>query len=191
MAIAVGLVAREQREEKPLGAVRTGGQLGERVVVAAPITLALLLVGGASAALLSHQFAPAEHTTEVHVALTLPPDPYSVPAVTTLVNESQLTRRELRVTLDTEAALLLSDQTLQHAGTHPTGISLTAPPHTQILLVTVQAPGAEESREQALSVVHAYLEARQAYVAERRTDLLTRLREDLREVLPATRPVRS
>ena len=184
VAIAVGLVAREQRDLRPLGAVRTGRQVAERAARAAPLTLVLLVAGGAAGAFLSQPSAAPAWSTRVHVALTLPPDPYSVPAVSALVDEQALERRELRVTLDTEAALLLSEETIARSGTRPDGVSLTAQPNTQILLVTVRAGAPETSRTEALAVVEAYLEARQAYVTERRADLLTKLRSDLRQVLP-------
>ncbi len=197
VAIAVGLVAREQRGSRPLGALRTGRQLRERLRTAAPATVALVALGAAGAAVAAHPAAPRDQATRVHVALTLPPDPYSVPAVTDLVESRTLPRRELRMTLDTEAALLLSERTLSNAaatlGTQDPGVTvpllrdsigLAAEPHTQILLVTARAGSAAASRARALAVVDSYLATRRSYVSERRNDLLARLRQDLRRVLP-------
>lgn len=184
VAIAIGLVAREQRGDRQPGPARTTAQVRERVRSVAPHTLTGLLLGGVVGAVLTTPASAAAWNTRVHVALTLPPDPYSVPAVSALVDEQSLERRELRITLDTEAALLLSERTLESAGVRPLGINLTAQPNTQILLVTVRAADAEESQREALAVVESYLAARQDYVADRRADLLSRLREDLRQLLP-------
>ncbi len=195
--LAIGLVWREQREQTTTGAGWTVAQLMERARRGAPVAMVLASLGlgvGWWSGVVGDR---PEQRTEVRLALTTPVDPYSPTVIGDLVERGDADRRDLRITIDTEAALLLSEQTLAEAVTltddprhTPTPqdlrdtISLRAEPLTQILVLTVRAPDAQESHDRALAVAAAYLTARQDWVEHRRGDLLARLHDDLRRVLP-------
>lgn len=205
--IAIGLVWREQRENGRSPTAWTTPQLGERIRGGAPLALALAVLGAGLGMASTLQETTRTWTTEVRLVLTSPPDPYSPAVIGDVLGEAELNRRDLRITIDTEAAILLSEETLRNAvgelaaddaeqpadaGTKAAitaqqlrdGVRLSAEPNTQILVLAVTGPSPDESRRRGVAIAKTYLTARQKYVDERRTDLLTRLNQDLRKVLP-------
>ncbi|MFS3128107.1 hypothetical protein ACLM5J_06855 [Nocardioides sp. Bht2] len=198
--IAIALVWREQRELRPRANAWTTPQLAERIRRGAPLALALAILGAGVGLASTFQQETRTWTTEVRLVLTSPPDPYSPAVIGDVLGDTELNRRDIRITIDTEAAILLSEETLANAvqelqSSDPSaatvtpaqlrdGVRLSAEPNTQILVLDVTAPSAEQSRLRGLAIANTYLTARQKYVDERRTDLLTRLNQDLRKVLP-------
>ncbi|CAM3363167.1 hypothetical protein NODU109028_13640 [Nocardioides dubius] len=215
--VAIALVWREQRENGLTA--WTGPQLGERLRRGAPLALVLALLGAGAGMASTMQETTRTWTTEVRLVLTSPPDPYSPAVIGDVLGEAEVNRRDLRITIDTEAAILLSEETLRNAAAELAadeaapdeakaagkkrkraaaaaasspittqelrdGVRLSAEPNTQILVLAVSGPSAEQSRARGVAIAKTYLSARQKYVDERRTDLLTRLNQDLRKVLP-------
>ena len=96
-------------------------------------------------------------------------------------------------TIDTEANLVVSDASLRRAvdtddgerlATVRRSISITAPPNTNILDITVRAATADEATRQAAAVASSYIETRRDYLIDRRREALTALDEALAELDP-------
>ena len=95
------------------------------------------------------------------------------------------------MTIDTEAALLVSRQTLSRVlgSTDPAvldelreRIRVTAVPSTDVLVLEVRAPSGAESREEAKRIADSYLLTRRAYLSNRRDQALLMLRQELTEL---------
>lgn len=93
-------------------------------------------------------------------------------------------------TIDTEAALLLSQRSLlrasQRTGTAPpllrAAIRVSAPPRSQVLDLSVTAPTASEAATRARAVSRSYLRERRRFLEARRADSVASLRQALREL---------
>ena len=96
------------------------------------------------------------------------------------------------MTIDTEAALLVSRQSLSRVvgSTDPAAldelrkrIRVTAVPNTEVLILEVRADERRPaSQEEAESVAESYLLTRRAYLSNRRDQALLMLREELAEL---------
>jgi hypothetical protein len=93
-------------------------------------------------------------------------------------------------TVDTEAALLLSQHALRRAsartGTTPRGlreaIRVTAPPSSQVLDLSLEAASPRVAATRARAVSRCYLLERRRYLEARRADLVASLRAALRDL---------
>lgn len=200
--VALALVWREQRETGRETRAWTTPQLAERMRRGAPVALGLTVLGagaGLTSTLVDHTSSWA---TQVRVVLTSPPDPYSPAVLGGVLGYGTRTARSTDITIDTEAALLLSEQTLDNAlarihaapdagpdtGVTPAelrdGVRISAEPNSHILVLDVTGPSPTAANERGSSIATTYLAARQEYVDERRTDVLARLNQDLRNVVP-------
>ncbi|WP_181310265.1 hypothetical protein [Nocardioides campestrisoli] len=189
LMLAIGLVARERREQEGSGPPRllsTGSRLLGEVRRGLPVLVVGTVVGGLvglSAALLA---PPPDHVSRVFMAIT----PAPVYLDIEVEDEEEETDRRARqeITVDTEAALLMSEETLRAAarsvdstpGDLRDGLVVTAQPNSSVLVMHVLWPDPGEIPGLADAVSGSYLEARAEYLDQRRQDLLAQLREQLR-----------
>ncbi|MEO9326132.1 hypothetical protein ABFT23_21760 [Nocardioides sp. C4-1] len=184
--IAVGLVARQQRP-----AHEPARRPARR---RATVALALLLpaavgVGGGLVV------ARAERTTDFasRVSVLITPAPVYLDTGTTADGrrlDGAAPPRE--ITVDTEAALLTSQAALTRASRASgstteqlrAGVTVTAPPSSQVLDVTVRSATSSSSQRAATAVADAYLDVRREYLENRRDETLRGLREQLRSIAP-------
>ncbi len=184
--IAIGLLAREQWASAGAGSKSYLEPALARLRAAWPLLLATTLLGamlgGAVAAL-----APVQHSTRTSILLTPAPVYLSTDDRDTGSDSDAISE----ITIDTEAALLVSRQSLSRVvgSTDPAvldelreRIRVTAVPSTDVLVLEVRAPSAAESREQAQSVADSYLLTRRAYLSNRRDQALLMLRQELTEL---------
>ena len=184
--IAIGLLAREQWASAGPGSTSYLEPALARLRAAWPLLLATTLLGallgGAVAAL-----APVQHSTRTSILLTPAPVYLSTDDRDTGSDSDAISE----VTIDTEAALLVSRQSLSRVvgSTDPAvldelreRIRVTAVPSTDVLVLEVRAPTAAQSREQAESVADSYLLTRRAYLSNRRDQALLMLRQELTEL---------
>jgi hypothetical protein len=87
------------------------------------------------------------------------------------------------ITIDTEAALVLSDATLERVALRPedvgdlrSKVSVTAVPNTQVLVLDVRDQSPAEAERLVQQVSAAYLDVRGDYLLDRRTQVLGQLR---------------
>ena len=179
--VAIGLVAREQRP------ARTPTR---RPPLPAPVAVALvtvpLLLGLAAGVLVAGADHPARYTSRISVLIT--PAPVYLDTGPALDDAETSPAVPRAVTVDTEAALLTSYDALAAASRSSgttvadlrAGITVTAPPSSQILDVAVQADTPAAARAAARAVAAAYLDVRRAYLTQRLDDTLTALHDQLR-----------
>ena len=188
--IAIGLLAREQWASARAGSTSYLEPALARLRAAWPLLLATTLLGamlgGAVAAL-----APVQHSTRSSILLTPAPVYLSTDDRDTGSDSDAISE----VTIDTEAALLVSRQSLSRVvgSTEPAvldelreRIRVTAVPSTDVLVLEVRAPTAAQSREEAESVADSYLLTRRAYLSNRRDQALLMLRQELTELAGPT-----
>ncbi len=183
----IGLAWRERQHR--LGDTTAGlgnhtlEQVLRRVRRGAPAILAATLVGGVLG-LLTTVSLPTSYDAKADVLLA--PTPRYL-ATTGQSNTDN-------ITIDTEAALVFSQETLERlpAASHPQGydelrdrIQVTAPPNTSILTISVRGASPEQARTTVQSLVAAYLDSRSDYLEQRRQQVLGSLQRDL-EQLDAT-----
>ena len=186
--IAIGAVAREQ-----LG---TGSRRSPQLSVPAlsrvrywwPLLLAFTLVGALGGAAVASR-APTYHATKVSILLAQPPVYLSAPD--TADEESTVGD----VTIDTEAALAVSRQSLSRVIGSRDPVKLdelrkrvrvTATPNTTVLTLQVRNRDAAKSQAEAEALARSYLVTRRIYLANRRDQALALLREQLAELRPGT-----
>lgn len=151
----------------------------------APLMVLGLALGGLVGTALAHT-QPTTYASRVHVLLH-PSPVYLHPDVD--VGSLQPS------TIDTEAAFVLSTRTLNKVldqvggGSEESlrsGIQVTAPTSTDILVLTVQDTDPQRSEDLALHLADAYLEVRGETLAQRRDQLEQALREQLLAVMRPT-----
>ena len=187
LMIAIGLVARDRHEAVGAGPPRTlttGARLGREVSRAVPVVAVGMTVGaliGLGLTLLSPR---PPYAASVYMALT--PAPVYLKVDSTV--EGVASRRPKDITTDTEAALLMSEATLRPAaesvGSTPTvlrdSLTITGEPNTDVLVLNLSWPRADEMTGLSDAVIESYFAARRDYLERRREDLLGQLREQLR-----------
>jgi hypothetical protein len=190
--LAIGAVAREQLA----AGVRRSPQLMRpalrRLGAWWPVLLALTLVGAVVGAAAASQ-APVQQATRVSILLEQPPVYLS--ALEAGQGNAVVEDDDDVVTIDTEAALLLSRQSLARVvGSKDASeleelrerIRVTAPPNTNVLTFEVRNRDAQESQVEARALARSYLLTRRAFLQDRRDQALELLREQLAELRPGT-----
>jgi hypothetical protein len=191
LMLAIGLVAREQRGQEGRGlprALTTGARLVAELRRGLPVLLACTTLGavlGLTFALLAP--APA-HVSKIFMAIT--PAPVYLDAEVDPEDDAELARQTetKEITVDTEAALLMSEATLEAAATvvdtSPSklreGLSVTAEPSSSVLVLHLTWPVAEQVEDLVPAITESYFQARRDYLDQRRADLVATLREQLR-----------
>lgn len=192
--IAVGLAARDRRLSpvSPIERLRLAARSPARGLRSG---LPVLLVLGATGAVLgatvpSVQASPA-YSSSVSILITPAPvylDP--VPDPTADPTDTAVAPRP--ITIDTEAALLLSDRSIARAS-RETGIpadelrrsiSISAPPNSLILDLTLRTPRADTAESGVSAVARSYLAERARFLAHRRESLINQLHDKLQSLDP-------
>ncbi len=182
--VTLGLLAREQRATARAGSTQFLEPALARLRAAWPLLLATTLVGAMLGAVVAAR-EPVQHATRSSILLT-PPPVYLTTGERTGVSAS-----DSDVTIDTEAALLVSRQTLSRVvgSTDPAAldnlrkrIRVTAVPNTQVLILEVRADSGATSQEEADRIAESYLLTRRAYLSNRRDQALLVLRQQLAEL---------
>lgn len=191
--VAIGLVWREQRAA---GAVPTWtrGQLSARSRRwLAPVAVAVLL-----GAVAGWQFTPDRtrtgHVSEAWIALT-PVPVYLSAGLGTLGPETDEIAAARDITIDTEAALLRSEGTLQRVGAGGSesttqlreSLTVSAVPLTDLLVVRLRTDRRDDAAPRVEDVARSYLATRESYLERRRETAITDLRTVIDE-LPAPAP---
>ena len=183
---AVGLVAREQL----VTARQRSSQLMEPALARLrawwPILAALMLLGALAGMALAATRPPI-YATRVSILLAEPP----VYLDTTRRAATEDAPLPGDVTIDTEAALVISRQSLTRVvGSGETArldelrrrVHITAAPNTTVLTIEVRGRDAASSRKQAVALARSYLLTRRAYLSNRRDQTLAILREQLAQL---------
>lgn len=190
--IAIALVWREQAITGPRDGTTTD-QVVARIKRGAPVTVALAVVGASAGWAWSNQTIP--RTFESSVAMVITPAPVYLAAGADGVDGQRIDGAGgalSEVTLDTEAALLLSEASLDRAS-HATGvpaselrpaITLVAEPNTRVLVVTAEQGTPDGAEAAAAAVGDSYLAVRQEHLEQRRAHLVAQLYEELRRLAP-------
>jgi hypothetical protein len=190
--IAIGAVAREQL----LTGARRSPQLMQpalrRLRTRWPVLVVLMLVGAAVGAGIASR-APTYQATRVSILLEQPP--VYVSALTAAEGTPPVEDDDDVVTVDTEAALLTSRQSLARVlgSRDPEAleelrqrIRITAPPNTSVLTFEVRNRDPETSQAEAKALARSYLLTRRAFLQGRRDQALKLLREQLADLRPTT-----
>jgi hypothetical protein len=145
----------------------------------------MLLGGLAGMALAASR--PPNHATRVSILLAEPP----VYLDTTRQATTEDAPLPGDVTIDTEAALVISRQSLSRVvGSGNTArldelrrrVRITAAPNTIVLTIEVRDRDATTSRQQAVALARSYLVTRREYLSNRRNQTLAILREQLAQL---------
>lgn len=190
--IAVGLAARDRRLStvSPLERLRLASRSPVRGLrTALPILVALGATGAAIGATLPAVQASPGFSSTVSILIAPAPvylDPVTDPAVDP-TDPGVIPRP---ITIDTEAALLLSDRSIERASRETSipadelrrSVSISAPPNSLILVLTLRAPTAATSETGVYAVARSYLEERSAFLAHRRESLINQLRDELQRL---------
>lgn len=189
--VAVGLATRERPPPAAHLARwlrRRGGLRGAALLVAA--TSAAGSVLGASVAVAAH-----EPSSRTRVLVLVTPSP--VYLATGPTREAVSTGDESpprEITVDTEAALVLSQRALG-AASAATGlpvpvlrdaVKVTAAPSSQVLELAVRLPSATDTRAGGTALAEAYLTERERFLVQRRRDLADGLRRELAALDPVS-----
>jgi capsular polysaccharide biosynthesis protein len=184
--LAIGSVSREQSRVSRGVRPHFGlGQLTERLRAAVGLFVVLALAGAAVGIAATLQ-RPQTH--EAGISILLSPYP------TSLGEQDTVEQAEQQTTVDTEAAILLSESVLSSAvarsGYSSTedlraALRVTAPTSTTVLRVTLRASSPEEAARTIHEVGKSFLAVREVYLSQRREQVLTSLR-DKQRLLQAT-----
>lgn len=186
--VAVGLVFRDERlaPERAERVHGTVAELAARVRSSSPTLLGLVVAGAAlGAAVASAESARYSRTTWIELA----PTPVAIDHdLARLGTGNPVVARVRSITLDTESALLRSPTVLAEAarvtGRSPDAINrattVLAVPNSRVLEVSVRAASARLAIRDSDALVDAYLEARAAWLAGRRSGLATAVETELR-----------
>jgi hypothetical protein len=149
--------------------------LAARRPIAALVAIGALLGVGLGAA------APRQFSAEGRVLLA--------PSPTYLVTGPALDQSPQEITIDTEAALVISEGTLRRVSSWPYDtsslrerITVTAEPNTSVMVLTVRDTSVERSQKLVEELATAYLGVRRQYFLQRRSQVLADLRNRLREL---------
>ena len=181
--LVVGLVAREQRGTSGEASVKFLDNERARLRRGLPVLLTLALLGAVVGAGVAMR-EPVQYATRVSILLTASP--------VTLGVSADETARERdnpdEVTIDTEAALLVSQESLARVvGSTDASdldelrdrVRVTALPSTEVLILEVHESSAAGSQDVAGRLAKSYLETREGYLSDRRDQMLKMLRQQL------------
>jgi hypothetical protein len=187
--VAIGLLAREQRAVTGAASTSYLEPALARLRASLPFLLVMMLLGATLGGVVA-ALQPVQHSTRLSILLT--------PSPIYLSTEEQQEEAEAdgsetagEVTIDTEAALLVSRQSLSRvAGSNDIDtldelrqrIRVTAVPSTQVLVLEVRDTDAARSQQQAESVAESYLLTRRAYLSNRRDQALMMVNRQLTEL---------
>ena len=148
---------------------------GARRPIAVLITCGALLGVGLAAA------APRAFNAQARVLLG--------PSPSYLVTGLALDQSPQEITIDTEAALVVSDGTLRRASSWPYDtdslrerVTVTAEPNTRVMVLTVRDLSGERAKTLVEELARAYLDVRRQYLLQRRSQVLADLRNRFREL---------
>ena len=208
--IAIGLVAREQavaHERDSAARAEMGGGAGggpagtgrwTRVrALGVPNLLVLVLTPAAVGGLVGAGLAgaTADPTFRARVSILITPSPVYLDTGAEVDDEDAEADPPREITVDTEAALLESERALGRAAT-VSGVAvaelreasaITAEPHSQVLVLTVQTRDADRADGAARAIADSYLQEREAFLIQRRDRLVEQLRDELAALDPADR----
>jgi hypothetical protein len=193
--VSIALVWREQHAEAPHVHPGTTARLARRMRHGLPVIVGLAALGASTGWFLDARGDRPSYSSSVSMVIVPAPvylgtGPVSVPG------EGGFQLREPReITLDTEAAMLLSQGALTRAARATdlsaaglrSAITVTASPNSRVLQVTVRDATPEGAERAASTVARSYLAAREDHLRQRREHLLAELHEELRR-LPRTDP---
>ncbi|WKN46988.1 O-antigen ligase [Nocardioides sp. Arc9.136] len=184
--VAVGLAARERSERAgALPARRRVDDLGRRLRRAAPVVAVAVLLGALAGAAVAAAPEEPEHRARMLILLTPAPVYLSTGPDRVAAGEDYDPPRN--ITVDTEAALLISERSLRRASA-ATGVAVTdlreavavvAPPNSEVLELSVDLPDPDQAQTAAAEVASSYLREREAFLLQRRDDLVRRLTREL------------
>ena len=148
---------------------------GARRPIAALVAIGALLGVGLGAT------ATREFSAEGRVLLA--------PSPTYLVTGLALDQSPQEITIDTEAALVISDGTLRRVSSWPYDtsslrerVSVTAEPNTSVMVLSVRDTSSERAERLVHELETAYLDVRRQYFLQRRSQVLADLRNRFREL---------
>jgi capsular polysaccharide biosynthesis protein len=191
--VAIALMWRAHRREQQTTAavLTTGGErirptrtlelLVHRTRTSALLVIVLMVAGAAAGVLHAKRDVPV---FSARTTILLAPAPVYV-TVTPPRNEPR------DITVDTEAAMVLSDRSLTQVskavpGTDPgelrERIRVTAAPNTRTLTLDVLDEDPHRAEQTVAALSQAYLDVRRDYLKQRRAQVLQSLREGLAEV---------
>ena len=190
--IAIALAWREQtraaESEKYIVRVSTlriyfDNIWGARRPIAVLITCGALLGVGLAAA------APRAYNAQARLLLA--------PSPSYLVTGRALDQSPQEITIDTQAALAVSDGTLRRVSSWPYDtnslrerVTVTAEPNTSVIVLTVRDRSSERAEALVEELAPAYLDVRREYLLQRRSQVLADLRNRFRQLaalgVPAT-----
>lgn len=189
--IAIGLAWRARWTPAPAKSLSTTRDLGSELRRGVPAMVVLTAVGAGVGWYVALADRTPEYAARVSIALT-PTPVYLDTGTSAAPGAAPHDPRE--ITVDTEAALLVSERTLDAA----TGaldpevapsidalrstIEITAPPLSQVLDLTVVETDPEAAEHASRAVAAAYLRARQEHLEQRRQVLLDQLRTEQQQV---------
>jgi capsular polysaccharide biosynthesis protein len=191
--LVVGLVAREQQARAKPGSVESLESLDSalaRLRRRWPILAVTTLVGAMVGAVIAVN-APVEHAARVSILLA------ASPVSLDLAETDDGASVPEEVTIDTEAALLISRETLSRVvGSTDAAdlealrrrVRVTAVPSTRVLTVEVRSESAERSRVEANALAESYIETRRGHLSTRRDQTLSLLRTQLAKLRRSTPP---
>lgn len=181
--IALGLAWREsaqERGEPDLALAVAASRVHAAWQSIAVCTCVGALVGGGIAVSM-----PATYAARATVLLA--------PVPVSLDPTAETRRRSGSITIDTEAALAVSADTLGALTTDPvvqanlrSRISVTAPPTTDVIVIEYRDTDPRTAEATASTVASAYLAVRADYLAARRDQALRTLDEQLAELVNST-----
>lgn len=192
--MTVGLVVREdldtpRRAPVPARARNTSTALGGQVRAALPM-LGLLVIGGSALGATVATLEPARYQRSVWIELA--PTPITLDRdLAQAGTAAPVVDRIRAVTLDTESSLLHSPRALA-AAARITGSSLqalerattvSALPNTRVLTFSVRASTRSEAVRESDAIAEAYLGARQAWLSQRRSQIVARVHDELAALL--------
>lgn len=189
--VTVGMVLRERRTS-PGGPPAHGRAPAPPARVAGAVLVGGTVVGAVLGLLVTTvQDRPTTYRSTTSILLVPTPSyldpgpaPGTAPVSTLVVEEPRPT------TVDTEAALLISERSLTRAAgrtsTTPSqlrvAIRVSAPPRSQVLDLSVDASSASLAATRATAVSRSYLRERRRFLEARRADSVASLRQALREL---------
>lgn len=192
--MTVGLVVREDLEapRRTPGLARgrsTATDLGGQVRAALPM-VGLLVVGGAAVGATVATLEPARFERSVWIELA--PTPITLDRdLAQAGTAAPVVSRIRAVTLDTESSLLHSPRALAAAarttGSSPETLeratTVSAVPNTRVLTFSVRAPTRSEAVRDSDAIARAYLDAREAWLSQRRSQIVERVHGELAALL--------
>ena len=111
------------------------------------------------------------------------------PSPSYLVTGLALDQSPEEITIDTEAALVVSDGTLRRVSSWPYDtnslrerVTVTAEPNTSVMVLTVRDLSGERAETLVEELAPAYLDVRRQYLLQRRSQVLADLRNRFREL---------